>query len=214
MADLKKMKKDFLYNAKKQGILIVKDQNEEPFNLKSGKKSRVYWDARDAMRYSNFRSTVGRLMAETFYKPARLHFPPDQVIGVPVGALPLAQATADQWDYVNGSDQPDLVLLRDTPKTHGNASAENWLVGSSLASAHTCVIEDTVTTAGSLLKVIDTLQNKAGVNVTTAMSLIDRSFGTAEKALAEQNVKFRSVFTMEDLLPPDLLEEERANYFA
>jgi orotate phosphoribosyltransferase len=158
---------------KERLIEILKERSVRVgnFTLASGKTSDLYVDARQTT-LSPEGSTV---LAELILK--KLH--PESVgIGGPVtGADPITGAViTHSWQQgrpLHG------FMVRKEPKGHGAGNQVEGRFG--LADgAKVTMIEDTVTTGGSLLKAIKAVES-AGLEVVQILCVVDRCEGAAER---------------------------------
>ena len=158
------------------------------FTLASGKESDLYVDA----RLTTLSPEGIQLIVETIY-PMLL---PDVIaIGGPVtGADPIIGAlclyAAQQKRPLYG------CMVRKKPKGHGG---KHWVEGIANLprGAKICVVEDTVTTGGSLLRAIERLEGE-GANVVQAIAVVDRQEGASE-LLKQAGYSFASLTTRSDL---------------
>ena len=91
---------------------------------------------------------------------------------------------------------------RKSPKSHG-APADKYFVGE--PSGEVILLEDVVTTGGSMLEFLDSLQD-AGINVVAIVSLSDRKAKldggkSIADLVAEKGVKYYSLSSAAALLP-------------
>lgn len=160
------------------------------FTLASGAKSDLYVDARQTTLHAR----GARLIAEALLE--RL-LPEVEAIGGPVtGADPIAGAVAALSDLrgrpIHG------FMVRKEPKGHGRML---WVEGrENLADgAPVCLVEDTVTTGGSLLRAIENTE-AAGLKVVQVLVVVDREEGAAERVRAA-GYPFEALVRRRDLLP-------------
>jgi orotate phosphoribosyltransferase len=159
--------------------------------LSSGRKAQYYVDARRMLLLPEpFRAT-GELVAE---EAARLGA---SAVGGPVmGAIPIACAAIGA--------APDNSLkaffVRRERKEHG---LQRWIEGPEIdPGERALVVEDTVTTGGSLVEAIERLREE-GIELAGALSIVDRLAGGGEaihRALGE-DLPYRSFFTIDDVYP-------------
>jgi len=157
--------------------------------LASGKTSDFYVDARQTTLSSEGANLVARMIL------TRLH---SDVIGVggPVtGADPIAGAVAAlSWQR----GQPiHGFMVRKEPKGHGTGHCVEGRFSLPNGSK-VCVVEDTVTTGGSLLKAIQHAENE-GLEVIQCITIVDRLEG-AEELLKAAGHQLESLVTRQDLL--------------
>ncbi len=151
-------------------ILKEKSVKVGTFTLASGKTSDFYVDARQTTLSSEGALVIANLLLE------RLH--PDVVgIGGPVtGAIPIVGSTIlraqQQGRSLSG------FMVRKEAKGHGTGNTVEGL-GSLPAGSKVCMVEDTVTTAGSLVKAIR-FAEEAGLEVVQCIAIVDREEGAQE----------------------------------
>ncbi len=114
----------------------------------------------------------------------------DAVGGMTMGADPIAVATAVM------ADRPLRAFsVRKETKAHGTGGR---LVGPVVAGDRAVVVEDTVTTGGSMAEAIAVLDAE-GIEVIQAIVLVDRSDGVAGRTLEELGVPLIALLTPADL---------------
>lgn len=154
------------------------------FTLASGKTSDFYVDARQTTLYAKGAQIIAELILH------RLH-PEVTAIGGPVtGADPITGAVVA---LSASTDRPiNGFMVRKTAKGYG---AQNWLEGQAglEAGCAVCVVEDTVTTGGSLLKAIEKIE-AAGYRVVQCISVVDREEG-AKEAIEAAGYPFEALCT-------------------
>lgn len=127
-----------------------------------------------------------RVIDEAGWRPAF-------VGGMTLGADPIACAIANHATRLGHT--LDAFTVRKHPKEHG---AGRQIEGGLTAGATVVVVDDTVTTGGSLLAALEALERHGAV-VAGVLALVDRQEGAAER-LAASGRDFRAVFTAADLL--------------
>jgi orotate phosphoribosyltransferase len=144
------------------------------FTLASGATSNFYIDARQTTLHATGAHLIAQLVFENLE---------EGVVGIggPVtGADPIVGAVAL---YSQLQNKPiHGFMVRKQPKGHG---AKHWVegLGNLPKGSKVCVVEDTVTTGGSLLKAIQKIED-VGLVVQQCMALVDREEGAAEKVRA------------------------------
>jgi len=143
------------------------------FTLASGATSDLYVDARQTTLHA-----VGcKLVADAIL--ARLADEVVAVGGMTLGADPIACAVAAR----SPADRPvHAFLIRKEAKGHGTARQVEGMASLS-AGSPVCIVEDTTTTGGSLLRAVDAAQ-AAGLRVVQCITVVDREEGAAEAVRA------------------------------
>ena len=86
-------------------------------------------------------------------------------------------------------------LIRSTDKDHGT---KKIIEGPIIENATITLVEDVVSTGGSLLKAIDRLENQ-GLKVNNILSIVDREMNAKSKFL-ERNISYNPLFTVSELI--------------
>ena len=169
-------------------ILLERSVRHGTFTLASGKESDLYVDARQTTLSPEGALLIADLILD------RLH--PDVVgVGGPVtGADPVTGAIAlRSWQR----DRPiHGFMVRKEPKGHGAGNQVEGRAGLPDGSK-VCMIEDTVTTGGSLLKAIHAVE-AAGLEVAQVICVVDRCEGAAER-FAEAGYILEALVTRRDI---------------
>ena len=118
---------------------------------------------------------------------------PEFVGGMTLGADPIAYAIASHSTRCGYS--LDAFTVRKRPKGHGTG---RQIEGGLPPGARVVVIEDSVTSGGSLLAALKVIEDHGAI-VTGVLALVDRCEGGRER-LAEAGYDFRAVFNAPDLL--------------
>lgn len=157
------------------------------FTLASGKRSPIYLDLR---RLSGDPALLRRAAAAYAALLAPLTY--DRLAAVPYAALPIATAVA------LAVNKP-LIYPRKEVKAHGTGQA---IEGIYAAGERVAVIEDLVTTGGSVLAAVSTLRT-AGLAVSDVVVLVDREQG-GPQALAAAGCRLHAALTLSQIV--DALE--------
>jgi orotate phosphoribosyltransferase len=172
-------------------IEILKERSVRTgtFTLASGKTSDLYVDARQTTLSPEGATVLSKLILE------RLH--PDAVgIGGPVtGADPITGAVITH-SWIEGRPLHGF-MVRKEPKGHGAGNQVEGRHGLPAGSKVT-MIEDTVTTGGSLLKAIKAVE-EAGLEVVQVLCVVDRCEGAAER-FAEAGYPLEALVSRADIV--------------
>ncbi len=169
-------------------ILMERSVRHGTFTLASGKQSDLYVDARQTTLSPEGALVIADLILE------KLH--PDVVgVGGPVtGADPITGAVAlrsfQQGRPIHG------FMVRKEPKGHGAGNQVEGRAGLP-DGAKVCMIEDTVTTGGSLIKAIHAVE-ATGLEVVQVICIVDRCEGAAER-FAEAGYVLEALVTRGDI---------------
>lgn len=171
-------------------LLMEKSYREGDFLLASGKRSDYYFDCRVAALSAEGSWLIGCLFNDLLKDLAI-----SGVGGMTMGADPLVSAVAvishERGRPLNG------LLVRKEAKGHGTGQYVEGL-GNFKAGDNVAMLEDVVTTGGSLLKACSRVRD-CGLNIAAVCCILDREEGGAE-ALAEAGYNLLSLFTRRELL--------------
>ncbi len=170
-------------------LLLEKSYRAGEVVLTSGRKSDYYFDCKQTALYPEGAWLIGNLLFDLL---------PRDVVGVggmTLGADPLVTAVS-LVSHLRGRPMPAFIV-RKAAKGHGT---NQFLEGLSnfQPGARVALLEDVVTTAGTLLTVIDRVE-AAGLVVGAVLTVLDRREGGTER-LAERGFPLLSIFTRDALL--------------
>ena len=154
------------------------------FTLASGKKSSYYVNSKKVLFHAEAITLLGELLADA---TADLTF--DAIGGLEVGAIPMAAAALTALHRRGKSAEGFFV--RKVAKGHGSNERLEGLVK---AGDYVVVIDDVLTTGGSVLQAIEVVE-AAGAKVVRVVCICDRLQG-AREALGSYD--FRPLFTIRD----------------
>ncbi|MDD3617827.1 MAG: orotate phosphoribosyltransferase [Desulfobulbaceae bacterium] len=172
-------------------LLLEKSYREGTFTLTSGKTSDFYIDGKQTTLSAEGAYLCGRLLYRLIAaRPERI----SAVGGMTLGADPLVTAVSI-ISYLENNPIPAFIVRKES-KGHGTG---NYLEGKSNLppGALVAVVEDVVTTGGTLIKVIDRVE-KEGFRVGLVAAIVDRQEGGAEN-LAARGYPLASIFTRKEL---------------
>lgn len=165
----KRIAKDLL------SIKAVFFRPDEPFTWASGIKSPVYCDNRLTLTATEVRKDVENGLAELI----KSHYPEAEVLmGTSTAGIAHAAITAHILDMPMG-------YVRSGKKDHGR---NNQIEGKLEAGQKVVVVEDLISTGGSVLEVVDVLR-EAGAEVLGVVSIFTYGMAKGIKRLEEANVK-------------------------
>lgn len=171
-------------------ILKEKSYREGDFVLASGRRSDYYFDCRVTALSAEGSWLIGSLFNDLLADLAIRG-----VGGMTLGADPLVSATTViSWE--RGRPLHGL-LVRKEAKGHGTGQfvegLGNFAPGDSVA-----MLEDVVTTGGSLLKACERVRD-AGLEIAAVCAILDREEGGRE-AIAEAGYNLLALFTRKELV--------------
>jgi orotate phosphoribosyltransferase len=155
------------------------------FTLASGKESTYYINSKKAL----FNSEAVALLGEALWDLT--HDLQIQAIGgLEVGAIPMA--TAAVFSYHLHSRPLEGFFVRKQAKAHGSQELVEGVLPS---RARVAVVDDVLTTAGSVVQAIEAVE-KAGAEVVAVVCIVDRLEGARERLTPKYN--FLPIFTIRD----------------
>lgn len=169
-------------------LLKEKSYRRRRVVLASGRESDFYVDGKQTTLHAEGAWLVANLVLDALEPEVR------GIGGLVIGADPIAAAVA-AVSWTRGRPV-HAFLVRKEAKGHGTArfveGRENLPDGTPV-----CVVEDTVTTGGSLLKAVDRCEAE-GLRVVQCLAIVDREEGAVE-ALAERGLTLRSLVRRAEL---------------
>lgn len=154
------------------------------FTLASGKKSTYYVNSKKVLFHAEALTLLGELLYDATHD---LDF--QAMGGLEVGAIPMAAAALTAFHH-NGRHLEGF-FVRKKAKEHG---AKDLVEGQVNAGDKVVVIDDVLTTGGSVVQAIEAVEAK-GATVVRVVCICDRLQG-AREALAKYD--FRPLFTVRD----------------
>jgi uridine monophosphate synthetase len=153
------------------------------FILRSGVVSPIYIDCRSIIAYPPLLRAVANVLWE---KIKHLH--PSLLCGVPYTALPIATA-------ISLDQNLPMLMCRKEAKDYGT---KKQIEGVFKAGQDGLIVEDVVTTGGSVLQVAGLLK-KQSLEVKDIAVLVDRQQGGKE-ALLKAGYQLHSVYTLNEIV--------------
>lgn len=153
------------------------------FTLKSGQTSKIYLDLRQIVSYPDILRAVAEAIWQTICTG---HF--DLVCGVPYTALPIATC-------ISILHNKPMIMRRKEKKSYGT---KQQIEGKFHTGQPCLIIEDVITTGGSIIETAEELE-ASGLVIKHVAVLIDREQGGREN-LQKRNYHVHTVFTLRDIM--------------
>jgi orotate phosphoribosyltransferase len=161
------------------------------FKLASGKESTYYVNSKKAL----FFSEAVALLGEALWELTR-DLDIRAIGGLEVGAIPMA--TAAVLRYHQEGRELEGFFVRKQAKGHGSQERIEGVVP---PGARVAVVDDVLTTGGSVLQAIEELE-RVGAKVAGVVCIVDRLQGAGE--LLSPRYPYRPIFTIRDFgIVPD-----------
>lgn len=151
----------------------------DPFTWASGIKSPIYCDNRLTLSYPEVRQDIAQglasLIRENFKEV-------DVIAGTATAGIPHAAFVSDVLSL-------PMCYVRSKAKEHGRG---NQIEGRVAKGDKVVVVEDLISTGGSVLKVVEALEEQ-GCEVLGVVSIFTYELSKAEEAFKEANVTLKSL---------------------
>lgn len=163
------------------------------FTLRSGKVSNIYFDK---YKFETDPHLMKKILLGIWdlVDPREFNY----FAGLEMGGIPLASV----FSYLT---ETPCLFVRKEAKEYGTCKCIEGAgvyvaekISGNLNRAHILMMEDVVSSGGSVLSAYENLKKEGGV-VKSVVCVIDRQMGGRE-LLEEQGISFYSLFTMEELL--------------
>ena len=159
---------------------------DEPFTWASGIKSPIYCDNRLTLTAPKVRTDVETALAETI----KANYPEAEVLmGTSTAGIAHAAITAHLLDMPMG-------YVRSGAKDHGR---QNQIEGKLLPGQKVVVVEDLISTGGSVIEVVNVLR-EAGAEVLGIVSIFTYGMKKGVERLAAADVKNVSLTNLDCLI--------------
>ena len=172
-------------------------RTDGPFKLSSGRTSDWYLDARQTTFSGDGALLVGAAVWAHLEDV-------DAAGGMTMGADPIAVAAAMHASRLGYPLQ--AFSIRKAAKDHGTGGR---LVGPVGPGDRVAILEDTVTTGGTLLEAVE-VARREGLEVVHVVTLVDRSRGVASRLVTERGIAYTALFRPEHLGVEDTVGEASA----
>lgn len=163
---------------------------EQGFRLASGILSPYYVDCRIVLSHPEPRY----LIAKSAYEQLKA-IDIDTIGGLEIGAIPLATCISDFGYTAVPSRSWRTFVVRKHAKDHGLGK---MIEGSITPGEHALVVDDVLSSGSSVLKATDAAR-AAGLKVTHALVIVDRSDGKGKSLLNEKGIQLLHLLTLDDL---------------
>ena len=158
----------------------------EPFTWASGIKSPIYCDNRLTLSFPKVRTDIEDGLARLIKR----EYPEcEAVFGTSTAGIAHAAIVADKMGLPMG-------YVRAKAKDHGR---ENLIEGKAVPGSKVVVIEDLISTGGSVIEVVDALRD-AGAEVLGIASIFTYGMKKAEDRLKEHNLVNHSLSSLDTLV--------------
>lgn len=159
---------------------------DEPFVWASGIKSPVYCDNRLTLTAPQARNIIEQAMADT----VKAEYPEAEIL---MGTSTAGIAHAAIAAHILGLP---MGYVRGAAKDHGRG---NRIEGRLMPGQKTVVIEDLISTGGSVLDTVEALR-QAGAEILGIVSIFTYQFEEAERRMSETGVKNISLCDLDALM--------------
>lgn len=173
----------------------------EPFTWSSGLKSPIYCDNRLTLSYPDLRKDI----ATGLVKIIKQNFPDVEVIaGTATAGIPHAAWVSDQLNL-------PMCYVRSSAKSHGKG---NQIEGKALTGQKVVIIEDLISTGGSVINAAEALRS-AGCEVLGVAAIFSYELDKGKELLEAANIQAKTLIGYSDLinvaLEKKLIEEKDAD---
>ena len=166
-------------------IKAIKLSPQNPFTWASGIQSPIYCDNRVILSYPEVRSFIVESLAEK----SKTFGPFNTVAGVATSGIAFGALLAHRLGL-------PFVYVRNKAKGHGR---QNQIEGKLNGNERVLVVEDLISTGGSCLKAVHTLEDH-GCEVAGVIAIFSYGFDQAKEAFATANCYFDTLTNYDVLL--------------
>ena len=166
-------------------INAIKLSPQKPFTWASGWSSPIYCDNRLTLSYPEIRETIKSGLVELAASFEKF----DAVVGVATAGIAHGALLADALDL-------PFAYVRSKAKSHGR---QNQIEGRIEAGARVLVVEDLISTGGSVIKAVEALRD-ADVEVVGAVAIFSYGFQHSVDNLTAAKIPFKTLSEYNTLL--------------
>lgn len=175
-------------------IGAVKFSPQEPFTWASGIKSPIYTDNRMTIGFLEVRRNIAQGLAQLI----RELYPDVEIIGgVATAGIPHAAWVAEVM-------QLPMIYVRSKPKDHG---AGRQIEGANVNNRHVVLIDDLISTGGSVLGAVKAVQDAGGI-VSGVTSIFSYELPAGEKNFAAAETQYASLTNYTQLMESAIVRGE------
>ena len=186
--------------AKLLQINAIKLNPDQPFTWASGMRSPIYCDNRIVLSYPEIRNAV----IDGFVKLANSMPDFNLIAGVATAGIAHGALLADRLGL-------PFIYVRSSAKKHGR---QNKIEGQIPPNAKALVIEDLISTGGSVLDAIDTLKENE-CNISGVLAIFTYELEIAQKAFEQKTYPLQTISSYSKLIKEAIqsgfITEEEAN---
>lgn len=166
-------------------IKAIKLSPQSPFTWASGWQSPIYCDNRLTLSYPEIRAIIKDGLKEL----SKEFEPADVIVGVATAGIAHGLLLAEALEL-------PFAYVRSKAKAHGR---QNQIEGHIPPGAKTLVVEDLISTGGSLIKAVEAVRDN-GAEVLGALAIFTYGFPQSVENLSTTKVPFRTLSNYEVLL--------------
>ena len=150
-------------------IIELREANcikEGTFQLRNGEYSKYYFDMKNLISYPKLLSKIGDSLWNIInedLKKKNILFDNLKICGVPLGGLPIST-------YISTKHNIPMIMVRDKVKNYGT---QKQIEGEYNNTDNCIIIEDVITTGGSVNETLEILKGK--INVIGIGVILNRS---------------------------------------
>lgn len=174
----------------KENIVQIKEETEEPFTLKSGKKSRIFIDIKQASLNPDILKEITGII-DSISREQEWYF--DRVASVAIGGIPIATILSLRWNI-------HQVIIRS--ETH-NRGMKQKIIGD-CKGLMCLLIEDVATSGGTIINTVRSIR-EAGGFCEDVIVVVDREEGAKEWCL-QNKINIHSCLKKSDFLDEKILK--------
>jgi orotate phosphoribosyltransferase len=165
---------------------------DKGFQLASGLTSPYYVDCRALMAQPSARALVAELAWQGLNRLTL-----DCIGGLEIGAISIATTISDYAYRATPTQELRTFVVRKQAKDHGLGKLVEGMV---TAGDRALIVDDVLTSGGSLLKAVTAARN-AGLVVQHALVIVDRKEQEGRARVENEGVTVTSLITIDDLVP-------------